>query len=254
MGSIQRERRQLAHSWKVKNRCLPTYCRLSSKYQYIFCFYVNVGKAKFGYSLYKRLNCLFQTLIGDFSFWREVRIVLSMNGSDILYEIQTQIASCSSPIEIGEYWHFHDVFVQNLENRLFSPSSIIAMNIALVKKLSHNERFLYIPASYKLEDSLISFYGELRTERDISSYLQAMFELLREYSQVFWFPLPMVHRVLTFFSTILPWIRQQCSSDDLKTVHFTLVFLFVELPVCFCRSSPSNSTCRNFFRKAGFHS
>ena len=142
-----------------------------------------------------------------------------MNGSDILYEIQTQIASCSSPIEIGEYWHFHNVFVQNLENRLFSPSSVIAMNIELVNKLSHNERYLYVPASYKMEDSLISFYGELHTERDISSYLQAMFQLLRECCKVFWLPLPMVRRVLAFFSTILPWIREQCHSDDLKTVY-----------------------------------
>ena len=140
----------------------------------------------------------------------------------MLFEIQAQLASYDGSIGKDDLWRFYDVFYQNLENRSISYFSVIDMIILLLKKHSDNERLFYESASCKMEESLITYYKQLSSAREVSNYVQKMFDLIKEYCRVFWISSILVDQFLAFFNKIVSWLHQNSDSSSISAV---LLFL-----------------------------
>lgn len=141
----------------------------------------------------------------------------------MLFEIQAQLASYDGSIGKGDLWRFYDVFYQNLENRSISYFSVIDMTILLLKKHSENERLFYESSSCKMEESLITYYNQLSSAREVSNYVQKMFDLIKEYCRVFWISSILVDQFLAFFSKVVSWLQQNSDSSSISTVLLSLL-------------------------------
>lgn len=142
-----------------------------------------------------------------------------MEESDVLFEIQAQLASFEGSIGKDDLWRFYDVFYQNLENRSISYFSVIDMIVLLLKKHSQNEKLFYESASCQMEESLITYYNQLNSAREVSIYIQKMFDLIKEYCRVFWISSILIDQFLRFFGKIVSYIHQNSDSSSFFTVY-----------------------------------
>ena len=144
-----------------------------------------------------------------------------MEESDVLFEIQAQLASYDGSLRKDDLWRFYDVFYQNLENRSISYLSVIDMTILLLKKHSENQRLFYESASCKMEESLVTYYSQLTSAREASNYIQKMFDLIKEYCRVFWLSSILIDQFLAFFSKVVSWLHQNSDTSSFSTVGFS---------------------------------
>ena len=182
-----------------------------------------VGETEPCHSLYKVVTlavCLEQKWKKCGHFGGKSKSIFRMEESDVLFEIQAQLASYDGSIRKDDLWRFYDVFYQNLENRSISYLSVIDMTILLLKKHSENQRLFYESASCKMEESLVTYYSQLTSAREASNYIQKMFDLIKEYCRVFWLSSILIDQFLAFFSKVVSWLHQNSDTSLFSTVGF----------------------------------
>lgn len=162
-----------------------------------------IGKAKRHFQAVIYLFCLFLRISPLHIFGGKIILFFDMDDSDIVFDIHCQIACCDDIIEWNVFWTHYEEIVRVGENGTEKPISLMDLIVSVLQKIKLTERCAFESRDCKFERSLASYLKTIVSERECSTFICRLIEMLALYYKFFWISTVLAEQIQQIYVTIL---------------------------------------------------